>query len=392
MATIVVARDAAAAPVWRQPGFSSTHGGYNPRETTIDPSNVATRVERWRVTGLVAEGSAVVADGRVFLATGTELIALSATDGSELWRKSLMPSPQCCSIYDPVLTPDGKVTTRIGWLGGVGSAKFDPATGEFTYDLPFHSGERSPTIYGEDVLSVTFAWGSGGGVVTGLTPYPALISVANDASPKVRGPSVRGQLAFLTANSDLLTFDLSSCPNLSGNPNFPACTYARLTPLPAEPLGLPIAFRDRVAVGTADDTLRIFAAATGDPEWSAPIAAGIGQIPAISRRRIFVASKRGLMLAFDARGCGSATCSPVARFQLGSRASGQPVVAGRVVYAGTKSGHTVAFAERGCSNAKCTPLWDEDVGTGAIVVGPIVIDGLVIVGTADGQVVAYGLP
>jgi outer membrane protein assembly factor BamB len=98
------------------------------------------------------------------------------------------------------------------------------------------------------------------------------------------------------------------------------------------------------------------------------------------------------MLAFDARGCGSATCSPVARFQLGGRASGQPVVAGRVVYAGTKSGHVVAFAERGCSSRTCAPLWDQDVGGGAIVAGPIVVGGQVLVGTADGQIVAYGLP
>lgn len=68
------------------------------------------------------------------------------------------------------------------------------------------------------------------------------------------------------------------------------------------------------------------------------------------------------------------------------------MVAGDVLYAGTKDGRIVAFRAAGCPEAVCAPLLDVDLGGGAIVAGPIVVDGRVIAGTADGQLVAFGLP
>ena len=68
------------------------------------------------------------------------------------------------------------------------------------------------------------------------------------------------------------------------------------------------------------------------------------------------------------------------------------LLAGKVLYAGTKDGRLVAFRAAGCPEAACEPLLDVDLGGGAIVAGPIVVDGTVIAGTADGQLVAYGLP
>ena len=67
-------------------------------------------------------------------------------------------------------------------------------------------------------------------------------------------------------------------------------------------------------------------------------------------------------------------------------------MAGDVLYAGTRDGRLLAFATRGCGTRACTPLWSVDAGGGAIVSGPIVIDGSLYAGTADGQLVAYGLP
>ncbi|MBY0279621.1 PQQ-binding-like beta-propeller repeat protein [Candidatus Binatia bacterium] len=37
-------------------------------------------------------------------------------------------------------------------------------------------------------------------------------------------------------------------------------------------------------------------------------------------------------------------------------------------------------------------MWAADLGGGAIVAGPIVVDVTVIAGTQDGQLVAFGLP
>lgn len=61
-------------------------------------------------------------------------------------------------------------------------------------------------------------------------------------------------------------------------------------------------------------------------------------------------------------------------------------------HAGTKDGRIVTCPAGGCAGPACDPLLDANLGGGTIVAGPIVVDGTVIAGTEDGQLVAYGLP
>ena len=391
-ALVAMAPDAAAAAgAWKQPGYAATRSSYNPRETTIDAGNVATLTERWRVAGVNALRSPVVAGGRVFVASGMEVVALALGDGAELWRKSIGADNECCSLFDPVLTPDGKVTVELGWIGGGGTAWFDPASGAFTYEQKFHTGRIDRAVRGADVFALDYSYGSGGPLAVVLWPYPGLVYFGGLAAIGVRSPAVRGNHAFVARGSTLQAFDLTSCPAPNGPPAFPYCSAAWTKALP-DAIRTPVAFRDEVAVAAEDGSLQVYAAATGDLEWSAAIGAGVGESPAVARRRIFVPTDRGVIVAFDSRGCGGATCAAVTRFRLGSPATGQPVVAGKVLYAGTKDGHVVGFRAAGCGGPACEPLWDVDLGGGAIVAGPVVVDGTVIAGTADGQLVALGLP
>jgi len=389
-AALHVASSPALAASWKQPAFSASRSSFNPRETTIDAGNVASLVERWRVAGVFTKGSPVVANGRVFAANGDEMIALALDDGAELWRESLPLSPgECCGLYDPVLTPDGMVTAEVGWIGGGGTAVFDPATGVFTYDVTFHGGDINRAVHGGTVFSIRFFYGSGGPFIYLLAPYPGLVDSDFVSSGPLSGPAVRGARAFVAVGTALRTFDLTSCPDPIPSPGW--CRPLWTKSLPEQVL-TPVAFRSSVAVAARDGSLHVYDAANGDLSWSATVGAGIGYAPAVARRRIFVPTERGVLVAFDSRGCGAATCAPVERFRLGSPATGQPVVAGDVLYAGTKDGRIVAFPAGGCTGPACDPLLDADLGGGAIVAGPIAVDGTVIAGTADGHLVAYGLP
>lgn len=389
-AVLLVASSPAAAAAWKQPAFSASRSSFNPRETTIDAGNVASLVERWRVAGVFTKVSPVVANGRVFAANGDEMVALALDDGAELWRKSLRESDDCCGVYDPVLTPDGKVTAEVGWIGGGGTAVFDPATGAFTYDAAFHSGDVDRAVRGGAVFSIQFFYGSGGPLAYVLVPYGGLVYFGDFSSGPLSGLAVHAERAFVALGNGLRVFDLTSCPDPAPSP-VGWCQPLWSADL-SEQVLTPVAFRRSVAVAARDGSLQVHDAANGDLEWSAAVGAGIGHAPAVAKRRIFVPTERGVLVAFDSRGCGAATCTPVERFRLGSPATGQPVVAGDVLYAGTKDGRIVAFPAGGCAEPACDPLLDVDLGGGAIVAGPIVIDGTVIAGTADGQLVAYGLP
>jgi hypothetical protein len=68
----------------------------------------------------------------------------------------------------------------------------------------------------------------------------------------------------------------------------------------------------------------------------------------------------------------------------------QPAVAGGVVFTGSDDGALHAFAAAGCGSATCEPPWTASAGNSAVSGGPAVSGGQV--GTADGQVIAYGLP
>lgn len=381
------------ARAWRQPGHSASRSAYAPREREIDASNVATLVERWRRPGIGAgnDDGPVAAAGRVFVTSGDELIALALADGGELWRGSTGHGED---LGTPVLTPDGKVTTLVAHdpVLGLGLGLFDRVDGSFTTGVGggVHAGRIHLAVAGTSVFALDYVFGSGGPWLVSMIPYPGYVFFGNSPPPLLRGPVVGSTHTFVGVGSMLLAFDRLACPDPVEIGLDEFCSPAWTATFPGD-LETPVAVRGGVVTAAAG-TLQVRDASTGDVAWSATIAAGIGHAPAVARRRIFVPTKRGLIVAFERRGCGAATCSPVERFRAGSPPTGQPVVAGNVLYAGTRDGRLVAFAAGGCAESACDPLWDVDLGGGAIVAGPIVVDGTVVAGTEDGQVVAFGLP
>jgi outer membrane protein assembly factor BamB len=70
--------------------------------------------------------------------------------------------------------------------------------------------------------------------------------------------------------------------------------------------------------------------------------------------------------------------------------AGQPAVANRVVFTGSASGAVQAFDATGCGTATCGPLWTADVAS-EITGAPAVSNGQLYAGTADGRLVAWRL-
>jgi outer membrane protein assembly factor BamB len=102
---------------------------------------------------------------------------------------------------------------------------------------------------------------------------------------------------------------------------------------------------------------------------------------------VFVPTADGRLVALDAA-TGARSWTASTGVELGV----QPAVAGGVVFTRFGRRCTACVAAAGCGSATCEPLWTASTGSSAVSGGPAVSGGQLYVGTADGQVIAYGLP
>jgi len=111
--------------------------------------------------------------------------------------------------------------------------------------------------------------------------------------------------------------------------------------------------------------------ADGATLWTAPLAGTLGREVAVANGTVYVTSvdptgAGGVLQAFDAEGCGIATCEPTWEGSFDGNAVGAPVVGGGVVYV-PDGDSIVAFDAAGCEIATCSPLADVAVsGTGRL--------------------------
>jgi outer membrane protein assembly factor BamB len=113
--------------------------------------------------------------------------------------------------------------------------------------------------------------------------------------------------------------------------------------------------------------------------------------PAVANGVVYVGSDDNKLYAFDADGCGAATCPPL---WSTSAASGDidssPAVANGVVYVGSDDDNLHAFDSDGCGAATCTPLRTLTTG-GDVNPSPALGNKMVYVGSDDGRLYAFGL-
>ena len=124
--------------------------------------------------------------------------------------------------------------------------------------------------------------------------------------------------------------------------------------------------------------------------WSGSIGAvaTVESSPAVTNGVVYVGSDDNKLYAFDADGCGAATCEPLWTATTGGDIDSSPAVANGVVYVGSEDNKLYAFDADGCGAATCRPLWTATTG-GNVDSSPAVANGVVYVGSDDNKLYAF---
>jgi outer membrane protein assembly factor BamB len=175
---------------------------------------------------------------------------------------------------------------------------------------------------------------------------------------------VDGFVYFGTTAGQVLAFR-DDCAGSSCDPVWRANVGATITSSPAVVDGV-------LYIGSSSEDGRLYAydvaecAAHGgcDPLWSADFNDN-GSSPTVSHGVVYVGSWETGVYAFDAAGCGKATCQPLWIGKTSGYVINAPAVAKGVVYAGDSDGFLYAFDANGCGKATCQPMW-KGVASGPI--------------------------
>ena len=307
---------AAAGCGWPMFHYGPEHGGFNPLERRIGPSNVSKLIERWSAgTGNAVRSSPAVVNGVVYVTSENDtLYAFDATSGSPLWN--------------------GPLGTVLGWSS--------PAV----VDGVVYVGSGDHRLYAFDA--------------TGSSAHCTGVSPARTCTPLWTAPTggflgsspnvVRGVVYVSSFDNKLYAFDATGsswhCTGVS-----PARTC---TPLWTAPFGGPIEMESPavangvVYVGSTDDKVYAFDA-TGSsahcigvpsdrtclPLWTTT--AGTGP-PAVANGVLYVGAFggptgfQGGLFAFDAagrKGCSGTpkVCTPLWSAPAGGGAESAPAIA-----------------------------------------------------------------
>jgi hypothetical protein len=150
-----------------------------------------------------------------------------------------------------------------------------------------------------------------------------------------------------------------------------------------------------VFVGDAAGNLSALDIDDGTARWTGQVhsAGPILAAPTVGDGSVFVSTQTGQVFAFAADGCSDADvppCDPLWRTGvLDVPVRQQAALAGGVLYVGANDGSIRAFDVSACGGRySCDPVWQTWVGR-AITGAPAVDRGHLLVGTADGRLIAF---
>jgi outer membrane protein assembly factor BamB len=388
---------------WPIFGYDLQHTHYNPNENVLDTTNVSNLTLDWQAatSGAIERiSSPIIANGIVYIGDDTDtLYTYDANTGNSLWNY-----PVGNDGFWPSLTVVNGVAYVVDHSGHL--AALDAKTGSQIWTTTISgSANSSPAVVNNIIYVNLFN--------TGLA-------------------------AFNTTDGSLLW-----------SKNFSNCGS-----------GSPAIANGIVYVTTinCDNNLYALDAQTGNTLWSGGIAIGQGGAngAAVSNGIVYVnaytqdaVGAHTNLYAFNASGCGSATCSPLwvvpdggpslnllptpaianGVVYIGSSSNGaatmyafdantgatlwtwtDPItgsgfnssaaVANGVVYDATTNGNAYAFSAAGCGSSTCSPLWTYNMGN---MIGtqssPAVVNGMVYIGAyntsispSTGILFAFSLP
>ncbi len=372
---------------WPQYRLDPSHAGFNPAETTLDPSNVSQLQQKWTVTlgpggtglGMGLVTPATVVDGVVYQhSSWGYLFVLDAATGVELWNA---PTGGYGSSQPVVV--DGVV--YVGTVYGVQayptscSTPCQPlwtALPELTFNPPL--------TYKDGVL---YAGGYDGRLYAiaaedGHVIWSADVNVEY-FDPVWGPPAVADGMVFQPADAGVIAYP-TTCQGPGCRPLWIKKTDYAVENAPAVVDGVVYAVDDQGMLWALDEK-------NGRMRWNA-MTSFSPKGPVVGDGEVFLGTGDGRIWAFSTA-CKAAKCDPVWK-SLILQAPFEPVVANGVVYVGTLNGfyfYGTIFAFPTTCTRPCKPLWTQEV-VGAIESAPVVVNGVVYTGTLLGKMYAFGLP
>ncbi len=405
---------AASGCFWQLPGADSNRSGHNALESAITVDTVAGLVPRWEAT--VDEGpvgSPVTSTRGVHVAAGSSVYAFDARTGAERWQYTYTDWSDT-HVLQPYVWRDRVLANQWVERHSFRSViELDAATGEVAGTIP---EVELAAVQDDRAVLVSNLWidTGPGPIITvdslrvqnlttgetqplgrfntslnGYAPDQYAVTLAGDwvvhagrrAEPRDGDLRRRASAGYSISNpvtSCGATSYVTVCPNWSTTEGG---------------VGPPVVSNDGTVVY---DAARAYDTATGAVLWG--WSTGPGGPPALTPDTVYTATADGLLHAFSVdgspqNGCPQGICDPLWSASLGFAPdlSLQPAVAGGVVFVAGAGGEIAAVDAAGCGSPPCAPLWTGSVGS-QITGSPAVSNGQLYVGTADGRLVAFGVP
>lgn len=376
---------------WSQTFFNSSHGGYNPSETTISKSNVANLRSVWGQT--VASGvTALALDKATIFAQSSNstgppvLVAINAATGGTSWTTTTGDDGYAMNGTIATGASDvyaGCGTTGTGHPGGV--CAFNATSGiqrwAFIPDCncPLNGTVESPLVY------------SNGVVYYGVSGFPGqsdpFVVALNAKNGKPiwtydPGPGALGSAALAVSAGNVF-FDCVTPGNVSGICAVTKSGGALLWHATTGNVVTAFSVGAGVLYASNDQNIVVaLSAATGAQLWSSAAAIGKSMFPpAIANSAIYVAGTNSLsaLKTTNGRALWSATltCPP----------ESSPSVANGVVYVYQGGNNCPAVS---AFNAKTGALLSKITSGTSFGVSPVIANGtLYIADAACGSVCAY---
>jgi outer membrane protein assembly factor BamB len=374
---------------WAKFHFDATNSGANPYENEISPANVSGLKTAWSEssTSSIASSPAVY-NGVVYVgAQFAGLKAYSASGGTLLWTGTTAAqihtsSPAVVNGVVYVAATDNKlyafkaagcsaVTCQPLWTAAIGNNSNDDQSSPTVANGVVYVASGS-TLDAFSTTSHALLWSApnvsdgwapavvngvvyigGGGVPAGIVAFSANgttgcsgtplvckpLWVGDAGSTAISSPAVVKGVVYVGANTNLYAFSASGCGTTTCQPLWHSGLSNFVSSSPAVANGV-------AYITSADGNFDAFSASSGALLWTAVIGGADNSSAAVANGVVYVGA-HGLLYAFKATGCSSATCHPLWTAPNpggGNETDSSSAVANGMVYIGQWNGGGPYFA------------------------------------------------
>jgi outer membrane protein assembly factor BamB len=348
--------------------------------------------------------------GLVHVSDDRGAYGLDVGTGARRWRADVVPAsiPAAAPARVGAVSSD-ETRVYVPWFGipdDGGLVVLDAATGQVATNARPFIGPRSTTLRSPWRVTVAsgFIEGTLAGTtvsIDGPTPWTLLTDLGGDQPLRPPTPAaVTADRFFVGLATGFYGANMLNSWRLDrgctlANPEL--CQPDSRTQLDGVPGEAVVADGEAtVYVATEAGTVYAVDSASGAVRWTAALGSPVTQRLAWTPSALYAVTAAGRLVTLDPDGCGHPTCTPVASVPLsGGAPVAAPAVAGGVVYVASAGGTIDAFVARGgtastsgAGGAGGRPLWTTILGT-EITGGPTIALGALLVGTADGHVIAF---